>query len=168
VVIVSLFAAWSPVIRGPDIPESLEAILVRDSRIRPRAAIAKPLSAAVTIGTGGPFGAEGPIIVTGGSIGSLIGQVLSVSPAERKIMLATGAAAGMAATFNTPVAVVVLAIERVLFERSLRAIVPLSIACAIAAGRGKARWAIRWKPALNAFAIAFAGRIVPSSTTNRS
>ncbi|MGH3264347.1 MAG: chloride channel protein, partial [Trebonia sp.] len=132
-VIVSLFATWSPVIRGHGIPESLEAILIRDSKIRPRAAIAKPLSAAVTIGTGGPFGAEGPIIVTGGSIGSLIGQWLSVSPAERKIMLAVGAAAGMSATFNAPVASVILAIELVLFERSLRTIVPLSIACSIAA-----------------------------------
>jgi H+/Cl- antiporter ClcA/CBS domain-containing protein len=130
---VSLLAMWSPVIRGHGIPESLEAILVRDSRIRPRAAIAKPLSAAITIGTGGPFGAEGPIIVTGGSIGSLIGQVLSVSPAERKIMLATGAAAGMSATFNAPIASVILAIELVLFERSLRTVVPLSIACGIAA-----------------------------------
>jgi H+/Cl- antiporter ClcA/predicted transcriptional regulator len=132
--IVSLFAMWAPVIRGHGIPESLEAILVRDSRIRPRAALAKPLSAAVTIGTGGPFGAEGPIIVTGGSIGSLIGQILSVSPIERRIMLATGAAAGMSATFNAPVASVILAIELVLFERSLRTIVPLSIACAVAAG----------------------------------
>lgn len=132
-VLVSLFAAWSPVIRGHGIPESLEAILVRDSKIRPRAALAKPLSAAITIGTGGPFGAEGPIIVTGGSIGSLIGQVLSVSPAERKIMLAVGAAAGMSATFNAPIASVILAVELVLFERSLRTTVPLSIACAIAA-----------------------------------
>ena len=131
--VVSAIAAWAPVIRGHGIPESLEAILDRDSRIRPRAAVAKPLSAAVTIGTGGPFGAEGPIIVTGGSIGSLIGQLLSVSPAERKIMLATGAAAGMSATFNTPIAAVILAIELVLFERSLRVIVPLSIASAIAA-----------------------------------
>ena len=131
--LVSLLAMWSPVIRGHGIPESLEAILVRDSRIRPRAAIAKPLSAAITIGTGGPFGAEGPIIVTGGSIGSLIGQLLSVSPAERKIMLATGAAAGMSATFNAPIASIILAIELVLFERSLRTVVPLSIACGIAA-----------------------------------
>ncbi len=132
--VVALFARWAPVIRGHGIPESLEAILVRDSKIRPRAAIAKPLSAAVTIGTGGPFGAEGPIIVTGGSIGSLIGQILSVSPIERRIMLATGAAAGMSATFNAPIASVILATELVLFERSLRTIVPLSIACAIAAG----------------------------------
>lgn len=131
--LVSLIATWSPVIRGHGIPESLEAILNRDSKIRPRAAVAKPLSAAITIGTGGPFGAEGPIIVTGGSIGSLIGQLLSVSAAERKIMLATGAAAGMSGTFNTPVAAVILAIELVLFERSLRVIVPLSIASGIAA-----------------------------------
>jgi hexosaminidase len=132
--IVALFAVWSPVIRGHGIPESLEAILVRGSKIRPRAAVAKPLSAAVTIGTGGPFGAEGPIIVTGGSVGSLIGQLLPTSPAERKIMLATGAAAGMSGTFDTPVAAVILAIELVLFERKLRSLVPLAIAAAIAAG----------------------------------
>ncbi|MGH3266785.1 MAG: chloride channel protein [Trebonia sp.] len=132
-VFVSLLALWSPVIRGHGIPESLEAILIRDSKIPPRAALAKPLSAAITIGTGGPFGAEGPIIVTGGSVGSLIGQVLSVSPAERKIMLAVGAAAGMSATFNAPVASVILAIELVLFERSLRTVVPLCISCSIAA-----------------------------------
>lgn len=132
-VIVSLFAWWSPVIRGHGIPESLEAILVRDSKIRPRAAVAKPLSAAVTIGTGGPFGAEGPIIVTAGSVGSLMGQLLSVSPTERKILLGVGAAAGMSATFNAPVASVILAVELVLFERSLRTIAPLSIACGVAA-----------------------------------
>jgi H+/Cl- antiporter ClcA len=132
--LVAIFAWWSPVIRGHGIPESLEAILSRDSKIRPRAALAKPLSAAVTIGTGGPFGAEGPIIVTGGSVGSLIGQLLPTSPAERKIMLATGAAAGMSGTFNTPVAAVILAIELVLFERKLRSLVPLAIASAIAAG----------------------------------
>ena len=131
--VVALLAMWAPVIRGHGIPESLEAILFRDSRIKPRAAIAKPLSAAITIGTGGPFGAEGPIIVTGGSIGSLIGQVLSVSPVERRIMLATGAAAGMSATFNAPIASVILATELVLFERSLRTIVPLSVGCGVAA-----------------------------------
>jgi len=132
--LVSLLAVWSPVIRGHGIPESLEAILVRESRIPPRAALAKPLSAAIAIGTGGPFGAEGPIIVTGGSLGSLVGQVLPVSPAERKILLATGAAAGMAATFNAPLASVVLAVELLLFERSLRTIVPVAIASAVAAG----------------------------------
>jgi CIC family chloride channel protein len=132
--LVSVLAAWSPVIRGHGIPESLEAILVRESRIPLRAALAKPLSAAIAIGTGGPFGAEGPIIVTGGSIGSLVGQVLPVSPAERKVLLATGAAAGMAATFNAPLASVILAVELLLFERSLRTIVPVAIASAVAAG----------------------------------
>jgi H+/Cl- antiporter ClcA len=86
------------------------------ARIAPRAALAKPLSAAIAIGTGGPFGAEGPIIVTGGALGSLLGQVLHVSPAERKILLACGAAAGMSATFGAPLASVVLAIELLLFE----------------------------------------------------
>src|SRR5947209_14127142 len=100
--LVSLLAKWSPVIRGHGIPEAMEAVLVRQSRIAPRAALAKPVSAALAIGTGGPFGAEGPIIVTGGALGSLLGQVLHVSPAERKILLACGAAAGMSATFRAP------------------------------------------------------------------
>ena len=84
--VVSLLAKWAPVIRGHGIPEAMEAILTRQSRIAPRAAVAKPLSAAVAIGTGGPFGAEGPIIVTGGAFGSLIGQVIRVTPSERKIL----------------------------------------------------------------------------------
>jgi H+/Cl- antiporter ClcA len=96
--------------------------------------VAKPLSAAVAIGTGGPFGAEGPIIVTGGAIGSLLGQVLAVSPSERKILLASGAAAGMAATFGSPLAAVVLAIELLLFEFSTRSLVPLVVAAAVAGG----------------------------------
>ena len=96
----------------------------RRSRVAPRTAVAKPLSAAIAIGTGGPFGAEGPIIVTGGAIGSLVGQVLHVSASERKILLACGAAAGMAATFGTPLAAVVLAIELLLFEFSPRALHP--------------------------------------------
>ena len=133
-VAISLLAKWSPVIRGHGIPEAMEAVLTRQSRIAPRAAVAKPLSAAIAIGTGAPFGAEGPIIVTGGSLGSLIGQVLPVSPAERKILLASGAAAGMAATFGAPLASVVLAIELLLFEFSTRAFVPLVISAAIAAG----------------------------------
>jgi CIC family chloride channel protein len=132
--LVSLLARWSPVIRGHGIPEAMEAILLRQSRISPRAALAKPLSAAVAIGTGGPFGAEGPIIVTGGALGSLIGQVVRVSPAERKILLACGAAAGMSATFGAPLAAVMLAIELLLFEFSTRAFVPLVVAAAIAAG----------------------------------
>src|ERR1041385_2457167 len=132
--VVSLLARWSPVIKGHGIPEAMEAILVRQSRISPRAAIAKPLSAAIAIGTGGPFGAEGPIIVTGGALGSLIGQVLPVSPSERKILLACGAAAGMAATFGTPLAAVILAIELLLFEFSARAFIPLVISTTLAAG----------------------------------
>ena len=120
-------------IRGHGIPEAMEAVLVRQSRIAPRTAIAKPLSAAVAIGTGGPFGAEGPIIVTGGSLGSLLGQVLHVSASERKILLACGAGAGMAATFGAPLAAVVLAIELLLFEFSTRALVPLVVATSIAA-----------------------------------
>jgi len=132
--LVSCLARWSPVIRGHGIPEAMEAVLMRQARIAPRAAVAKPLSAAIAIGTGGPFGAEGPIIVTGGALGSLLGQVLHVSPAERKILLACGAAAGMSATFGAPLASVILAIELLLFEFSTRAFVPLVVAASVAAG----------------------------------
>ena len=132
--IVGLMAKWAPVIRGHGIPEAMEAVLTNQSRIAPRTAVAKPLSAAIAIGTGGPFGAEGPIIVTGGAIGSLLGQLVQVSPSERKILLASGAAAGMAATFGAPLASVVLAIELLLFEFSTRAFVPLVVASSVAAG----------------------------------
>src|SRR5919198_4327257 len=132
--VVALLAKWSPVIKGHGIPEAMEAILRKQSRISPRAAVAKPLSAAIAIGTGGPFGAEGPIIVTGGALGSLLGQVIRVSPAERKILLACGAAAGMAATFGAPLAAVVLALELLLFEFSTRAFVPLVVGAAVAGG----------------------------------
>jgi H+/Cl- antiporter ClcA len=131
---VAGLAKWSPIIRGHGIPEAMEAILRRQSRIAPRTAIAKPVSAAIAIGTGGPFGAEGPIIVTGGAIGSLIGQVIDVSPSERKIRLASGAAAGMAATFGAPLASVMLAIELLLFEFSPRAFIPLVVAASLAGG----------------------------------
>lgn len=130
--VVSLIALWAPVIRGHGIPEAMEAVLTRQSRIAPRAAVAKPLSAAVAIGTGGPFGAEGPIIVTGGALGSLVGQLIRVTPSERKILLACGAAAGMSATFGAPLAAVVLAIELLLFEFSHRAFVPLVVASSVA------------------------------------
>ena len=130
--VVALLAKWSPVIKGHGIPEAMEAVLTRQSRIAPRAAVAKPASAAVAIGTGGPFGAEGPIIVTGGAMGSLIGQLIRVTPSERKILLACGAAAGMAATFGAPLAAVVLAIELLLFEYSHRAFVPLVVAASVA------------------------------------
>ncbi len=132
--LISLLARWAPNIRGHGIPEAMEAVLTKQSRVAPRMAIAKPISAALAIGTGAPFGAEGPIIVTGGSIGSLMGQVIRVSPSERKILLAAGAAAGMSATFGAPLAAVVLAIELLLFEFSVRAFVPLVVATAIAGG----------------------------------
>jgi H+/Cl- antiporter ClcA/CBS domain-containing protein len=133
-IVISCLARWAPLIRGHGIPEAMEAVLTKQSRIAPRTAIAKPISAAIAIGTGAPFGAEGPIIVTGGSIGSLLGQALPVSPAERKILLAAGAAAGMAATFGSPLAAVVLAIELLLFEFSARALVPLVVATSVAGG----------------------------------
>lgn len=133
-VVVALFARWAPVIRGHGIPEAMEAVLTRQSRISPRAALAKPLASAIAIGTGGPFGAEGPIIVTGGALGSLVGQVVRASPAERKILLASGAAAGMAAVFGSPLAAVVLAIELLLFEFSSRALMPLVVAASVAGG----------------------------------
>lgn len=131
---VALLARWSPVIRGHGIPETLEAIQLRGARIPPRAALAKPLSAAIAMGTGGPFGAEGPVIVTGGSLGSLLGQRLAVSAAERTILLAAGAAAGMAGVFGTPLAAVVITFELLACERSLRLLLPTAVAvCAAAA-----------------------------------
>jgi CIC family chloride channel protein len=132
--VVAVIARWAPIIRGHGIPEAMEAVLTKQSRIAPRTAVAKPVSAAIAIGTGGPFGAEGPIIVTGGAVGSLLGQLIPVSPSERKILLAAGAAAGMAATFGAPLASVVLAVELLIFEFSLRALIPLMISSSIAAG----------------------------------
>src|SRR5579884_635407 len=108
--IIGLMARFgSEAIRGHGIPEAMENILLGRSRISPRVLLLKPLSAAISIGTGGPFGAEGPIIQTGGALGSLIGQAIHVTPAERKVLLACGAAAGMSATCNTPIAGVILA-----------------------------------------------------------
>jgi chloride channel protein, CIC family len=119
-------------IKGHGIPEAMEAVLVNRSRIAPRVALLKPISAAIAIGTGGPFGAEGPIIQTGGAIGSLVGQVLHTTASERKVLLACGAAAGMSATFNTPIAGVILAIELLLFEFKARSFIPLVIASTLA------------------------------------
>jgi chloride channel protein, CIC family len=131
--IVGIMAKYgSPKIKGHGIPEAMEAVLVNRSRIQPRVAILKPISAAIAIGTGGPFGAEGPIIQTGGAIGSLVGQVMHVTAAERKVLLACGAAAGMSATFNTPIAGVILAIELLLFEFKSRSFIPLVIASTLA------------------------------------
>jgi CIC family chloride channel protein len=119
-------------IKGHGIPEAMEAVLTTRSRIEAKVAILKPLSAAIAIGTGGPFGAEGPIIQTGGAMGSLVGQFLSTTANERKVLLACGAGAGMAATFNTPIAGVILAIELLLFEFRSRSFIPLVIACTLA------------------------------------
>jgi len=119
-------------IKGHGIPEAMEAVLTSRSRIQAKVAILKPLSAAIAIGTGGPFGAEGPIIQTGGAMGSLVGQLLSTTAGERKVLLACGAGAGMAATFNTPIAGVILAIELLLFEFRSRSFIPLVIACTLA------------------------------------
>src|SRR5512143_3882956 len=131
--IVGLMAKYgSRKIRGHGIPEAMEAVLTNRSRIQPRVAILKPLSAAIAIGTGGPFGAEGPIIQTGGALGSLLGQVIHMTAAERKVLLGCGAAAGMAATFNTPIAAVVFAIELLLFEFRSRSFIPLVIATTLA------------------------------------
>lgn len=122
----------SPKIKGHGIPEAMEAVLTNRSRIEPRVAILKPISAAIAIGTGGPFGAEGPIIQTGGALGSLLGQVIHTTASERKVLLACGAAAGMSATFNTPIAGVILAIELLLFEFKSRSFIPLVIASTLA------------------------------------
>ena len=131
--IVGVMAKYgSPKIKGHGIPEAMEAVLVNRSRIQPRVAILKPISAAIAIGTGGPFGAEGPIIQTGGAVGSLVGQLLHTTAAERKVLLACGAAAGMSATFNTPIAGVILAIELLLFEFKSRSFIPLVIASTLA------------------------------------
>jgi H+/Cl- antiporter ClcA/CBS domain-containing protein len=133
--VVGLMARFgSAAIRGHGIPEAMEQVLFRESRIPARMTFLKPLSAAVSIGTGGPFGAEGPIIATGGALGSMVGQVLPVTADERKTLLAAGAAAGMAATFGTPVSAVLLAIELLLFEYRPRSLVPVALAAAMATG----------------------------------
>lgn len=129
-IVIGLMARYgSSAIRGHGIPEAMEQVLVNKSRIKPLITFLKPVSAAISIGTGGPFGAEGPIIATGGAWGSLIGQVLHITAAERKILLAAGAAAGMSCIFGTPLAAVILAIELLLFEFSPRSIVPVILSC---------------------------------------
>jgi len=132
--IVGLMARYgSDRIRGHGIPEALEAILIRGSRIEPRVALLKPISAAISIGSGGPFGAEGPIIMTGGAVGSLVAQFLHLTSTERKTLLVAGAAAGMSATFNSPLAALVLAVELLLFEWKPRSVIPVALASATAA-----------------------------------
>jgi H+/Cl- antiporter ClcA/CBS domain-containing protein len=133
-VVIGLTARYgSEKIRGHGIPEALEAILFGRSRMEAKVAVLKPLSSAISIGTGGPFGAEGPIIMTGGAIGSLVAQMFHLSAAERKTLLVAGAAGGMSAIFNSPVAAVLLAVELLLFEWRPRSFIPVAIASAVAA-----------------------------------
>jgi len=131
--IVGLMARFgSEKIRGHGMPEALESILIGGSKVQPRVALLKPVSAAVTIGTGGPFGAEGPIIMTGGAFGSLVAQFFTLTADERKTLLVAGAAGGMAATFNAPLASVLLAIELLLFEWRPRSYLPVAASVAMA------------------------------------
>ena len=131
--VIGLMARFgSSAIRGHGIPEVMDKVLHGESRIPMRLVFLKPLSAAVAIGTGGPFGAEGPIIATGGALGSTIGQVLRISTDERKTLLAAGAASGMAATFGSPVSAVLLAVELLLFEYRARSIIPVALAATAA------------------------------------
>lgn len=134
-IVIGFMARYgSKAIRGHGIPEAMEQVLTNRSRIPARVTLLKPLSSAISIGTGGPFGAEGPIIATGGALGSLIGQLLHTTPTERKILLAVGAASGMAATFGSPVSAVLLAVELLLFEFRPRSIIPVAIGTTTAAG----------------------------------
>ncbi|MBS1891177.1 MAG: chloride channel protein, partial [Actinobacteria bacterium] len=131
--VIGLMARFgSEKIRGHGIPEAIEAILVSGSKVQPRVALLKPIASAVTIGTGGPFGAEGPIIMTGGALGSIWAQFLHLTADERKTLLVAGAAAGMAATFNAPLASVLLAVELLLFEWRPRSFIPVVAAVAVA------------------------------------
>ena len=133
--VVGAMARWgSRAIRGHGIPEAMEQVLINESRIPPKITWLKPLSSAIAIGTGGPFGAEGPIIATGGALGSLMGQVMHVTADERKTLLAAGAAAGMAAVFAAPVSAVLLAIELLLFERRARSLIPVALAAVVGCG----------------------------------
>ena len=129
-IVVGLMALYgSKAIRGHGIPEAMEQILTNQSKIKPAITFLKPISSAVSIGTGGPFGAEGPIIATGGAFGSTLGQLLKISHYERKVLLAAGATAGMSAIFGSPIAAIFLAVELLLFEFSPRSIIPVALAC---------------------------------------
>jgi H+/Cl- antiporter ClcA len=132
-IVIGLMARYgSDKIRGHGIPEAIEAILIGQSRVAPKVAVLKPLSSAISIGTGGPFGAEGPIIMTGGAIGSLFAQLFHLSAAERKTLLVAGAAAGMTGVFGTPLSAILLAVELLLFEWKPRSLVPVATASIVA------------------------------------
>ncbi len=138
--LVGLLAHYgSDKIRGHGIPEAIEAILLRGARVEPKVAVLKPLSAAIAIGSGGPFGAEGPIIMTGGAFGSLVAQWLKLTDAERTTLLVAGASAGMSATFAAPLAAILLAVELLLFEWRPRSLVPVAVA-SIVAGTLRIGW----------------------------
>jgi H+/Cl- antiporter ClcA len=131
--IVGLMARFgTEKIRGHGIPEAIETILFGKSRMSPKVAILKPLSSAIVIGSGGPFGAEGPIIVTGGAAASLLAQAFHLTAAERKALLVAGACAGMTAVFGTPLAAILLAVELLLFELRPRSLLPVALSCAVA------------------------------------
>ncbi len=125
---------WEPTLKGHGIPEAMESVLFGHSRMRLRVAVLKPLATAFAIGTGGPFGAEGPIIQTGAAIGSLFGQAIGLTPYYRRVLLAAGAAAGMAATFTAPLAGILVAVELLLFELRARSFIPVALASAVATG----------------------------------
>ncbi len=131
--IVGLIARYlSPKVRGHGMPEAVETIVFNRGRVQPRVAVLKPIATAISIGSGGPFGAEGPVIITGGAIGSVVGQLLPMTDAERTVLMVAGASAGMAATFNCPMAATLLAVEILLFEWKPRSLVPVAIACVTA------------------------------------
>jgi H+/Cl- antiporter ClcA len=131
-VVGTMIHFWEPTLKGHGIPEAMESVLFGKSRMRIRVAILKPLATALAIGTGGPFGAEGPIIQTGAAIGSLFGQAVGLSPYYRRVLLASGAAAGMAATFTAPLAGILVAVELLLFELRARSFIPVALAAAVA------------------------------------
>ena len=131
--IVGVIARYgSPKVRGHGLPEAIETVVFGGGKVQPRVALLKPLATAIAIGSGGPFGAEGPVIITGGAIGSVVGQFMSISDTERTVLMVSGAAAGMAATFNCPMSAILLAVEILLFEWRPRSLIPVSIACVTA------------------------------------
>jgi chloride channel protein, CIC family len=131
--IVGLIARYlSPRVRGHGMPEAVETIVFNGGRVQPRVAILKPIATAISIGSGGPFGAEGPVIITGGAVGSVLGQLLPMTGSERTVLMVAGASAGMAATFNCPMSATLLAVEILLFEWKPRSLVPVAIACVTA------------------------------------
>ena len=131
--IVGLIARYlSPRVRGHGMPEAVETIVFNGGRVQPRVAILKPVATAISIGSGGPFGAEGPVIITGGAVGSVLGQLLPMTGSERTVLMVAGASAGMAATFNCPMSAILLAVEIFLFEWKPRSLVPVAIACVTA------------------------------------